>query len=111
METTGTMPTAAENERSSRAQLASHVRWAREPDRLKATEPGRRAARDRFLTQAKALHPDASPAFLRKVAKNLAAEHQIRMTRAAAAARKAKKAGARRAAQRARKPESNGGEP
>lgn len=35
-------------ERSERARLAAHTRWAREPDRLAATAPGLRAIEDHF---------------------------------------------------------------
>jgi hypothetical protein len=73
-------------ERTQRAILAANRRWAEEPDRKKATEPARRAARERFLSQAEELHPGASAEFQAKVAANLAAEHQARMTLAASIA-------------------------
>lgn len=38
-------------ERSIRAQMAAHARWAREPDRLAATAPGRRAAFEKLLDE------------------------------------------------------------
>jgi hypothetical protein len=36
-------------QRSHRAQIAAHTRWAMEIDRLAATAPGRRAAFEKFL--------------------------------------------------------------
>lgn len=38
-------------ERSIRGQMAAHARWAKEPDRLAATAPGRQAAFERLLDQ------------------------------------------------------------
>jgi hypothetical protein len=38
-------------QRSQRARIAAHTRWAREPDRLAATAPGRRAAFEKLLDE------------------------------------------------------------
>ena len=38
-------------ERSARARIAANTRWAREPDRLAATAPGRRAAFEKLLDE------------------------------------------------------------
>jgi hypothetical protein len=38
-------------ERSQRARIAAHTRWAREPDRLRATQPGRDAAFAKLLDE------------------------------------------------------------
>jgi hypothetical protein len=38
-------------ERSIRARIAANARWAREPDRLTATAPGRRAAFNKLLDE------------------------------------------------------------
>jgi len=78
-------------ERTQRARLAANARWAREPDRRKATEPGRSAARQRFMRQAEELHgPGTNPELLQKVAHNLEAEHLARMTFAASKANRKK---------------------
>ena len=37
--------------RSQRARIAAHARWAKEPDRLAATAPGRRAAFEKLLDE------------------------------------------------------------
>jgi hypothetical protein len=38
-------------ERSHRGRIAAHTRWAKEPDRLAATAPGRRAAFEKLLDE------------------------------------------------------------
>jgi len=38
-------------QRSQRARIAAHTRWAKEPDRLAATAPGRRAAFEKLLDE------------------------------------------------------------
>ena len=38
-------------ERSIRARIAANTRWAREPDRLAATAPGRSAAFEKLLDE------------------------------------------------------------
>ena len=38
-------------ERSARARIAANTRWAKEPDRLAATAPGRRAAFEKLLDE------------------------------------------------------------
>jgi hypothetical protein len=43
-------------ERSERARIAANARWAREPDRLAATEVGRRAAFDKILNEVDPHH-------------------------------------------------------
>lgn len=80
-------------ERTQKARLAAHARWAREPDRSKATAPARRAALDRFERQAEEIHGPLKPKMRRKVARNLQAEHMTRMSiKAAAKAKKSRNA-------------------
>jgi hypothetical protein len=43
--------TISPSDRSLRARIAAHARWAAEADRAAATEPGRRAFQDRFDRQ------------------------------------------------------------
>ncbi len=38
-------------ERSQRARIAAHARWAKEPDRVAATAPGRRAALEKLYDE------------------------------------------------------------
>lgn len=38
-------------QRSHRASIAAHTRWSKEPDRLAATAPGRRAAFEKLLEE------------------------------------------------------------
>ncbi len=38
-------------ERSIRARIAANTRWAKEPDRLAATAPGRRAAFEKLVNE------------------------------------------------------------
>ena len=68
--------------RSTAARLAAHERWARVTDRSAATAPGRAAADDRFLRQARELHPDGDDELIRKAAENLRSAHAIRAARA-----------------------------
>ena len=39
------------SERSTRARIAANTRWAKEPDRLAATAPGRLAAFEKLLDE------------------------------------------------------------
>ncbi len=43
-------------QRSQRARIAAHARWAKEPDRLAATAPGRRAAFEKLLDEVDPEH-------------------------------------------------------
>jgi hypothetical protein len=59
-------------QRTERARAAAHTKWAREPDRLAATAPGRRAAFQKLLDEVDPDHtlPEAER---HKRAKNLQA--------------------------------------
>ena len=70
------------SDRSTRARLAAHERWAREPDRTAATEPARRAQEERFLAAARVLHPHGDEATIAKAAANLRSAAAIRAARA-----------------------------
>ena len=74
------MPLSA-TQRAMSARLAAHERWARVPDRQAATAPGRLAADDRFLRQARELHPNGDEDLVRKAADNLRSAHAIRAAR------------------------------
>jgi hypothetical protein len=66
-------------ERSLRAKQAANARWAREIDRIAATEPARKAALEKF---ADLVDPDRvlPPAQRRKLARNAQVAHMQRMT-------------------------------
>jgi len=72
----------ASTERSLRAKIAAHERWAREPDRSAATAPARQANDDRYLNAARALHPNLSEGDVRVRATNLRSADYTRMARA-----------------------------
>lgn len=70
------------SDRTLIARLAALERWAREPDRSAATAAARRALDDRYLAQARTLHPDLPERELRIRAENLRSAHAIRAARA-----------------------------
>lgn len=69
-------------DRSLRARIAAHERWAREPDRSAATAPARQANADRYLNAARALNPALSEAELLVRAANLRSADMTRLARA-----------------------------
>lgn len=75
---------------SLRGRVAANASWAKltPAQRVERTEAGRRAAEDRFLKQARELHPDASEEHLAAVANNLQREHFSRMALRSAVARR-----------------------
>jgi hypothetical protein len=70
------------NERSLRAKIAAHERWARVADRSAATAPARQANADRYLAAARALNPSLSEDELRVRAANLKSADMTRLARA-----------------------------
>lgn len=73
---------AAGNDRVTLARLAAHERWARVGDRTAATAAARKAADDRFIAQARRLHPGLAELEIRRRAENLRSAHAIRAARA-----------------------------
>jgi hypothetical protein len=73
---------SSSSERSTRAKIAAHERWAREPDRSAATAPARQANSDRYLNAARALHPTLPEEELRVRAANLRSADMTRLARA-----------------------------
>lgn len=69
-------------DRSLRAKIAAHERWAREPDRTAATAAARQANSDRYLNAVRALHPGLSEEELLVRAANLRSADAVRMARA-----------------------------
>ncbi|MFI7678530.1 hypothetical protein [Actinophytocola sp. NPDC049390] len=82
------MTPEAISERSLRARLAAHARWANTPDRAAATAAARQANLDRFEKQVADAHPDLDPATVAKLADNAKTAHYTRMALASARARK-----------------------
>lgn len=76
-------------ERSTSAAIAAASRWAREPDRAKATAPARAGLRAKF---AREIDPDGTmPAKEREYrVDHLMRAHMLRMSLAAGRARRAK---------------------
>jgi hypothetical protein len=70
------------SDRSLRAKIAAHERWAREPDRSAATAAARHANDDRNLKAARALHPGLSEDEIAVRAGNLRSADMIRIARA-----------------------------
>ena len=75
------------SERSQRARIAAHTRWAKEPDRRAATAPGRRAAFEKLLDE---VDPDRvlPEAERLKRAKNAQQAHLERIRLAASKSRR-----------------------
>ena len=72
----------ASTERSLRAKIAAHERWAREADRSAATAPARQANDDRYLNAARALHPNLTEEEVAVRAANLRSADMTRLARA-----------------------------
>lgn len=85
------MPLSRE-ERVTRAKIAAATRWAREPDRSKATAAARSGLRAKF---AREVDPGGTmpPTEVEYRVGQLMKAHQLRMTLAASRARQAKKSG------------------
>jgi hypothetical protein len=81
-------------ERSLRAQVAAHARWAKEPDRLAATAPGRRAAFEKLLDEVDPDHK-LGEAERAKRAQNLQRANLLRLSLRSAKLRKMRAAMAR----------------
>lgn len=92
------------SERSLRAKIAAHERWAREPDRSAATAAARQANADRYLEAARVLNPSLSEDELRVRAANLKSADMIRLARARWAKSEKAPALQRRAPRRSRVP-------
>ena len=69
-------------DRTLRAKIAAHERWAREPDRSAATAAARQANADRYLKAVRVLHPKLTEEELRIRAANLRSADAARMARA-----------------------------
>ncbi|WP_425244817.1 hypothetical protein [Streptomyces sp. NEAU-NA10] len=79
-------------ERTLRARLAAHTQWAKEPDPTSRTAKARKAADERFLAEARRLHPNASDEVVARAAAQLRRAHFSRMALASAKAKRAKAA-------------------
>ncbi len=74
-------------ERATLARLAAHERWAHVRDRSAATAAARAAVSDRFLAEARRLHPGLPEDEILRRACNLRSAHAIRAAHAIGAAR------------------------
>jgi hypothetical protein len=83
------MPTDAT--RTLRARAAAHQKWAVTGNRAAATEAARKAADDRFMTQAREMHPGLSEADLSVRAESLRKAFYSRLALASVTARRARK--------------------
>lgn len=86
------MPSKNPADRSVVAQIAAAERWGRTADRTAATEPARAGLRAKY---AREVDPEGrlEPAEVERRVDSLMKAHMLRMTRAAAAARLAKRGG------------------
>ncbi|SEO82710.1 hypothetical protein [Actinacidiphila rubida] len=75
-------------DRTLRARLAAHSQWAKETDPSARTAKARKAAGEKFVTQARELHPDGSDELIAKTAEHLRKAHFARMGMASAAKRR-----------------------
>lgn len=78
------------SQRSLRAQIGAHTRWANTPDRVAATAPARRAWHERWEKLADP-QGEMSPTDRAKAAEHLMAAHMKRMALKSAQARARKK--------------------
>jgi hypothetical protein len=69
-------------DRATLARLAAHERWAHVRDRSAATAAARAGADDRFIAEARRLHPGLAEEEILKRARNLRSAHAIRAARA-----------------------------
>lgn len=69
-------------DRAMLARLAAHERWGRVRDRSAATAPARRAADDRFVSEARRIDPGLPEDELLKRARNLRSAQAVRAARA-----------------------------
>lgn len=76
-----------------RAKIAAHTRWAGTDDRTAATAPARAGLRDRFVKQARKLHPDLSEQEIAARAESLRRAFYLKLALASARARRTRKAG------------------
>lgn len=86
------MPARTAEDRSLVAQIAAAERWGRTADRTAATAPARAGLRAKF---AREIDPDGrlDAAELERRVDSRMKAHMLRMTRAAAAARRARRGG------------------
>ena len=87
------MPTPSPAERTIRAQIAAHERWAKTPDRSAATAPARRGLEAKFERE---VDPDGrlSPAERAKRVENARKAYYARLALKSAEARRRKAGGA-----------------
>lgn len=77
-------------ERTLRARLAAHTQWANEPDPTGRTAKARAAMTNKFVAQARELHPDGDDELIEKAAEHLRKAHYARLGLASGKARRMK---------------------
>ena len=82
-------------DRTLRARLAAHASWAATTDPAGRTAKARGTFTERFVKQAREMHPGASEQQIAEVAEHLRKAHYTRMGLASAKARRAKTAARR----------------
>lgn len=75
-------------DRTLRARLAAHSSWAKTTDPTSRTAKARTAANNKFMTQARELHPGGSDELIATTAEHLRKAHFARMGLKSAAARR-----------------------
>ncbi|MEU6206397.1 hypothetical protein ABZ814_22765 [Micromonospora musae] len=60
-------------------RIGAHTRWGRTPDRTAATEPARKAATSKWLTEVRAEFPDLDDATLQQLADSRRRAHMSRI--------------------------------
>lgn len=67
--------------RSIAGRIGAHVRWGNTPDRTAATEPARKAAANKWLTEVRAEFPDLDEVTLQRLADSRRKAHMTRIAR------------------------------
>lgn len=87
-------------ERSVQMRLASYRSWANTADRSARTANARKASHERFLVQARQMHPDASDEQVAQAAEMLRRAHFTELSQRSAQARRIRREEKQREKQR-----------
>jgi len=85
------MPSADPSSRALISRIAAHEKWAGTADRTSATAAARKAFGDRFVKEARELHPKAPEADVVAAAAQLRKAYYLRLALKSAEARRAKR--------------------
>lgn len=64
---------------SAAGRIGAHTRWGKTPDRAAATEPARKAAASKWLTEVRAEFPDLDEVTLQRLADSRRRAHMSRI--------------------------------